>query len=150
MVGGNAGLIGMSKEHLSIALALSVPVVVCITKVILSFLHWILKVDGQIEIDMTPPNVLAETVKQVVKILKSPGCRSVLSKLPSYSKAHSIALRKIPVFVKSLETAVELASLFGTEKLVNYTMIRTISPKLYTGSVRYSRYRTLQGKAWTL
>jgi GTPase len=32
-VGGNAGLIGMSKEHLAIALALSVPVVVCITKV---------------------------------------------------------------------------------------------------------------------
>jgi len=26
-------LIGMSKEHLSIALALSVPVVVCVTKV---------------------------------------------------------------------------------------------------------------------
>jgi len=35
MVGANAGLIGMSKEHLAIALALSVPVVVCITKVIL-------------------------------------------------------------------------------------------------------------------
>lgn len=33
MVGANAGLIGMSKEHLSIALALSVPVVVCVTKV---------------------------------------------------------------------------------------------------------------------
>lgn len=32
-VGANAGLIGMSKEHLSIALALSVPIVVCITKV---------------------------------------------------------------------------------------------------------------------
>lgn len=32
IVGGNAGLIGMSKEHLAIALALSVPVVVCITK----------------------------------------------------------------------------------------------------------------------
>ena len=32
MVGANAGLIGMSKEHLAIALALSVPVVVCITK----------------------------------------------------------------------------------------------------------------------
>ena len=36
IVGGNAGLIGMSKEHLAIALALSVPVVVCITKVCLS------------------------------------------------------------------------------------------------------------------
>jgi GTPase len=33
MVGANAGLIGMSKEHLAIALALSVPVAVCITKV---------------------------------------------------------------------------------------------------------------------
>ena len=33
MVGANAGLVGMSKEHLAIALALSVPVVVCITKV---------------------------------------------------------------------------------------------------------------------
>lgn len=33
MVGANAGLIGMSKEHLAIALALSVPLIVCITKV---------------------------------------------------------------------------------------------------------------------
>lgn len=32
MVGANAGLIGMSKEHLAIALALNVPVAVCITK----------------------------------------------------------------------------------------------------------------------
>ncbi|CCM01467.1 uncharacterized protein FIBRA_03521 [Fibroporia radiculosa] len=72
-IGANAGLIGMSKEHLAIALALSVPVVVCITK-----------------IDMTPPNVLAKTIEQVCKIMKSPGCR------------------KTPVFVKSAETAVEL------------------------------------------
>ncbi|KAF7376153.1 GTP-binding protein 1 [Mycena sanguinolenta] len=82
MVGANAGLIGMSKEHLAIALALSVPVVVCITK-----------------IDMTPPNVLAETIKQVTKILKSPGCR------------------KTPVFVKSLETAVEISTAFGKDRL---------------------------------
>ncbi|KAJ3817159.1 GTP-binding protein 1 [Lentinula raphanica] len=82
IVGANAGLIGMSKEHLSIALALSVPVVVCITK-----------------IDMTPANVQAETVKQVVKILRSPGCR------------------KIPVFVKSSEIAVEIATGFGKEKI---------------------------------
>lgn len=27
---------------------------------------------------MTPPNILADTVKQVVKILKSPGCRFVI------------------------------------------------------------------------
>lgn len=82
MVGANAGLIGMSKEHLAITLALNVPVIVCITK-----------------IDMTPPNVLAETTKQVTKILKSPGCR------------------KTPVFVQSVETAIELSQTFAKNKL---------------------------------
>ncbi|KIJ67931.1 hypothetical protein HYDPIDRAFT_148051 [Hydnomerulius pinastri MD-312] len=82
MVGANAGLIGMSKEHLAIALALNVPVIVCITK-----------------IDMTPPNIIAETTKQVVKILKSPGCR------------------KTPVFVNSAEIAVELSQTYAQQKL---------------------------------
>jgi sulfate adenylyltransferase subunit 1 (EFTu-like GTPase family) len=40
MVGANAGLIGMSKEHLAIALALNVPIVVCITKVIFEGFVW--------------------------------------------------------------------------------------------------------------
>ena len=58
IVGANAGLLGMSKEHLSVALALSIPVVVVVTKV-----------------DMTPPNVLEQTLKQLNKVLRSPGCR---------------------------------------------------------------------------
>ena len=41
MVGANAGIVGMTKEHLGLALALSVPVFVVVTK-----------------IDMCPPNVL--------------------------------------------------------------------------------------------
>ena len=51
MVGANAGLIGMSKEHLAIALALSVPVVVCITKVsaIISFQYLYLARSGTID-----------------------------------------------------------------------------------------------------
>ena len=32
VIGANAGVIGMSKEHLAVALALSVPIVVCVTK----------------------------------------------------------------------------------------------------------------------
>jgi GTPase len=92
MVGANAGLIGMSKEHLAIALALSVPVVVCITK-----------------IDMTPANVQAETIKQVTKILKSPGCR------------------KTPVFVKSLETAIEISRTFAKEKLCPIFQISNVT-----------------------
>ncbi|KAI6032901.1 P-loop containing nucleoside triphosphate hydrolase protein [Pisolithus orientalis] len=82
MVGGNAGFIGMSKEHLAITLALNVPVIVCVTK-----------------IDMTPPNVLSETLKQVTKVLKSPGCR------------------KTPVLVKSTEIVIELAQVFAQNKI---------------------------------
>jgi GTPase len=77
IVGANAGLIGMSKEHLAIALALSVPVVVCITKVKIKACYLRLRLTQHVQIDMTPPNVLAESIKQVVKILKSPGCRYV-------------------------------------------------------------------------
>ncbi|WWC60821.1 uncharacterized protein I303_103397 [Kwoniella dejecticola CBS 10117] len=60
MVGGNAGLIGMSKEHLGVALALNVPIAVCVTK-----------------IDMTPPKILEQTVTMLTKVLKSPGCRRI-------------------------------------------------------------------------
>ncbi len=54
------GIVGMTKEHLGLSLALNVPVFVVITK-----------------IDMCPPNVLAETLKILQKILKSPGCRKI-------------------------------------------------------------------------
>lgn len=92
IVGANAGLIGMSKEHLAAALALTIPVIVCITK-----------------IDMTPPNVMDETVKQVVKILRSPGCR------------------KTPVFVKSGEVAMELAPTFAKDKLCPVFQISNVT-----------------------
>lgn len=59
-VGANAGIIGMTKEHLGLALALSVPVFVVITK-----------------IDMCPANILQDNLKMLVRILKSPGCRKV-------------------------------------------------------------------------
>ena len=60
MVAANNGLIGMSKEHLGIALALNVPVMVVITK-----------------IDICPPNILQQTITQLTKILKSPGSRKI-------------------------------------------------------------------------
>ncbi len=66
---------------------------------------------------MTPPNILAETVKQVVKILKSPGCRYVYLNKLQYDGL-IVNLRKTPVFVKSIETAVETAASFGTEKSI--------------------------------
>lgn len=60
MVAANNGLIGMSKEHLGIALALNVPVLVVITK-----------------IDICPPQILEQTITQLTRILKSPGARKI-------------------------------------------------------------------------
>ncbi|KAJ2834505.1 hypothetical protein GGI24_000362 [Coemansia furcata] len=60
MVAANAGLSGMAKEHLGLALALGIPVFVVITK-----------------IDMCPPNVLDSTIKQLTKVLRSSGCRKL-------------------------------------------------------------------------
>ena len=82
MVGSNAGIVGMTKEHLGLALALSVPVFVVVTK-----------------IDMCPPNVLQETLKLLVKILKSQGCR------------------KVPVMVKTQDDVVLSATNFVSERL---------------------------------
>lgn len=50
----------LSTEHLGLALALSVPVFVVVTK-----------------IDMCPANVLQDTMKLLNRVLKSPGCRKI-------------------------------------------------------------------------
>lgn len=54
MVGANAGMIGMAKEHLALAFALSTPVFIVITK-----------------IDSCPAPVLQDSIRQLTKILKS-------------------------------------------------------------------------------
>lgn len=92
MVGANAGLIGMSKEHLGVALALAVPVLVCITKV-----------------DMTPPHILEATLKQLTKILRSPGCR------------------KTPIFVSSPDQAIDAALRLGHERICPVFQISNVT-----------------------
>lgn len=86
MVGANAGIVGMTKEHLGLALALSVPVFVVVTK-----------------IDMCPPNVLQENLRLLVRILKSPGCRKVpvMVKSPDdvvVSATNFVSERLCPIF----------------------------------------------------
>ena len=60
MIGSNAGLIGMTKEHLSLAFALNVPVLLTVTK-----------------IDMCPAGVLEETLRQIHRVLRSSSCKRV-------------------------------------------------------------------------
>jgi GTPase len=78
MVAANNGLIGMSKEHLGIALALNVPVMVVITK-----------------IDICPPQILEQTITQITRILKSPGAR----KIPIFIKTHEETVSTATQFV---------------------------------------------------
>ncbi|KAI9928206.1 hypothetical protein AWENTII_007905 [Aspergillus wentii] len=96
MVAANNGLIGMSKEHLGIALALNVPVMVIVTK-----------------IDICPPQILQETLSQLNKILKSPGAR----KIPVFVKdmdetintaAQFVSQRICPIFQVSNVTGQNL------------------------------------------
>uniref|UniRef100_A0A6G1SM22 GTP-binding protein 1 n=1 Tax=Aceria tosichella TaxID=561515 RepID=A0A6G1SM22_9ACAR len=60
IVGANSGIVGMTKEHLGLALALNVPVYIIVTKV-----------------DMCPANVLADTLNTIQRLLKSPSCRKI-------------------------------------------------------------------------
>ncbi|KAG6055989.1 hypothetical protein E4U17_002580 [Claviceps sp. LM77 group G4] len=78
MVAANNGLIGMSKEHLGIALALNVPVMVVITK-----------------IDICPPKILEETITQITKIMRSPGAR----KVPTFIKNREECINTATQFI---------------------------------------------------
>lgn len=96
MVGANAGIVGMTKEHLGLALALSVPVFVVVTK-----------------IDMCPPNVLQENLRLLIRILKSPGCRKVpvTVKTPDdavISATNFVSERLCPIFQVSNVTGQNL------------------------------------------
>ena len=100
IVVSNAGIVGMTKEHLGLALALSVPVFVVVTK-----------------IDMCPPNVLQETLKLLVKILKSPGCR------------------KVPVMVKSQDDVILSATNFVSERLCPIFQVSNVRHRKESASV---------------
>jgi len=83
VVGANMGFIGMTKEHLGITLALKIPAMLVVTK-----------------IDMCPPNVLADTLAQIKRIAKAPGCR------------------KVPFMVRNMDDVVVCARNFLGEKIL--------------------------------
>lgn len=92
MIGANAGIVGMTKEHLGLALALNVPVFVVVTKV-----------------DMCPANVLQDTLRLLLKVLKSPGCR------------------KTPLLVRTKDDVVLSATNFVSERLCPIFQVSNVS-----------------------
>ena len=73
-------------------MALNVPVAICVTK-----------------IDMTPPNILEQTINMLVKVLKSPGSRYV----HLFLEGEMLMDRRIPVFVENAQQAVDCARFLG-------------------------------------
>ncbi|KIH62563.1 elongation factor Tu protein, partial [Ancylostoma duodenale] len=82
MVGANMGIIGTTKEHLSLALSLSVPVFIVVTK-----------------IDMCPPQILEETMKNIGRLVKSAGAR------------------KLPVMVRNTNDVIHAAVNFPSKRV---------------------------------
>lgn len=60
LVGSNMGVVGTTKEHLGVTMALRIPVMVVITKV-----------------DLCPPEILKQTLDQLRQILKSQSCQKI-------------------------------------------------------------------------
>lgn len=115
MIGSNMGIIGMTKEHLGLSLALNIPVFVVITK-----------------IDMCPPNVLQETLKTLLKILKSPGCRKIAYLVENKNDVVTCANnftseRLCPIFQVSNVTGQNLDLLKGFLNLLNSRMESNIN-----------------------
>jgi GTPase len=77
LVGANAGVVGMCKEHLGVALALKVPVFFVVTKV-----------------DICPEHILKQSLQQLAAVLKRPGVK----KRPFVVKSVEVSSRPTGVF----------------------------------------------------
>lgn len=106
IMGSNAGLVGMAKEHLALTFALHVPVMIIVTK-----------------IDMTPPNILEENMNSLFRLLKSPNCQRVPILIKSTKDALAIVKnflcdRYCPVFQVSSVTGLGIPLLVQFLNLV--------------------------------
>jgi hypothetical protein len=98
---------------------------------------------------MTPPNKLEETLSQVVKILRSRGCRRVLIGFPTPFLADIPACRKNPVFVKSIEAAIEVSQVYAREKSEHSLSCSPVSCSP-AESAQYSKFPMSQALGLTL
>ncbi len=119
VVGANAGLQRMGREHLGIAAALGLPVIVVVTKV-----------------DLAPPEVLDRTLEEIQRLVKMPG----VSRLPMIVRdwddvvvaARSMVnIKVVPIFLVSNVTG------HGVDKLRRFLALLPPRQKWDdTGSMR--------------
>mmetsp|Transcript_521 Transcript_521/g.1784 ORF Transcript_521/g.1784 Transcript_521/m.1784 type:complete len:553 (+) Transcript_521:333-1991(+) len=105
LVGANMGVLRMTKEHLSIALALKVPVFVVVTK-----------------IDIAPEHVREQTISQIMRLFKSSRKMPVLIKKDdqvSMAAKNMVNDRVVPIFTVSNVTGDGLENLRSFLNLVS-------------------------------
>jgi len=99
VVGANMGITKMTKEHLGVVIALDIPVMCVITK-----------------IDMCPENVLAQTKKQLYRILQSQGAAKrpfeVRNSADVGTLINNLSAKICPVFLISCVTGDGLPLLY--------------------------------------
>jgi GTP-binding protein 1 len=91
VIGANAGITKMTREHLGVTIALNIPVMCVVTK-----------------IDMAPANVLARSKKQMHRILKSKGAHKKPFDVRSEADVElclaNISTKMVPIFYTSTVT----------------------------------------------
>ncbi|XP_070571097.1 GTP-binding protein 2-like isoform X2 [Ptychodera flava] len=92
VVSANMGVVGTTREHLGLAMALEVPVFVVVSK-----------------IDLCPPATVERTVLYLEKLLKGPGCNKVTLRIRNVDDAmtaatHLHSTRVCPIFTVSSVT----------------------------------------------
>lgn len=128
IVGANAGVIGMAREHLALAFALNVPLMVLITKV-----------------DMCPAPVLKATQQQVIKVLKSSSSRRTPITIASLDDVlftvHNLQSQRLcPVFSVSNVSGegIDLVRAFLHLLPINHGMYRPELPAEFQITESYS------------
>ena len=103
----NMGISKMTREHIQVAIALSIPLFVVITK-----------------IDISPEKILKHTVKTLVKLLRSPACNN---KMPMIIRKKEIKL----LFEKDLYLE-RICPIFCVSAVKGISPFHSISISLHT------------------
>jgi len=130
LVGANMGVTRMTKEHLGLALALKIPIVVVVTK-----------------IDMAPENVRKETVEEIHRILKMKGIR----KMPMHVRSDEDILtviktiqsdRIVPIF--------EISSVTGENLNLLRKFFNVVPPRIQWDLLRDQPAEVVIDQAWSI
>ncbi|EDO48451.1 predicted protein [Nematostella vectensis] len=125
VIAGNAGIVGTTKEHLGLAMALKVPTLIIITKT-----------------DICTPAMLQRTTRLVERILQSPACNKVpirvLAEEDAEDAAENFASGQVtPIFTLSCVTGENLSLLKKFLKVLPPVMSSADQEKLAQEITQY-------------